>query len=104
MNLVFHLTSHVSTCIIRRRTIPKEIRWLTCFSVSVRSDNKVKEATTEDDGQQSDCSDKKYTSRCMYHFNIIPPGNSLQSTTLIASEKDYGRGNMQGKQQVILEH
>ena len=29
------------------------------ISVAVRSDNKVKEATTEDDGQQSDCYAKK---------------------------------------------
>ena len=45
---------------------------------------------------------KKDTSRCMYHFNIIPPAASVQSMNLIAAGKDYDRGNMQGKQQVIL--
>ena len=47
---------------------------------------------------------KQYTSRCMYHFNIIPPAASVQSMNLIAAGKDYDRVNMQGKQQVILEH
>ena len=72
--------------------------------VTIRSDNKLKEATTEDDGQQKDCFPKKESTSCMYHFNLLPPGTSLQSTILIAAEKEYDRVNMQGKQQVILGH